>query len=281
LREFIAARVVEPNDSVSRVECCVMPKGNKQGHRRFGNVRCLPSGCYQASYIGPGGRRHNAPKTFECKTDAERWLTLTEAQIFNGDWTDPERAKVELGVYAAKWIEQRPGLRPRTVELYRWLLRKHIAPYLGGVALGKLSTSMIREWRAKLLDSGVSASVTAKAYRLLRAVLMTAMEEDKILPRNPCRVRGAGTEDAPERPTLSVAQVFELAERARYCEYAVTVRSNRVCGRLRVRGRQWTNGDRCGRYRFVGGRLGSSRQDRISSPSTALISKRFRRLSKD
>ena len=52
----------------------------------------------------------------------------------------------------------------------------------------------------------------AKAYRFLRAVLMTAVEEDKILARNPCRVRGAGGEDASERPVLTVAQVFELAE---------------------------------------------------------------------
>ena len=71
---------------------------------------------------------------------------------------------------------------------------------------------MIREWRAKLLGNGVSVSVAAKAYRLLRAVLMTAVEEDKILARNPCRIRGAGDEDAPERPVLTVAQVFALAE---------------------------------------------------------------------
>ena len=37
-------------------------------------------------------------------------------------------------------------------------------------------------------------------------------EEDKILPRNPCRIRGAGEERAQERPVLTVAQVFELAE---------------------------------------------------------------------
>ncbi|SEG89617.1 Phage integrase, N-terminal SAM-like domain [Thermomonospora echinospora] len=190
-----------------------MAKGNKPGRRRFGNVRKLPSGRFQASYIGPDGQRRTAPETFERKSDAERWLTLTEAQIFNGDWTDPQRAKVKLGDYAAKWIEQRPGLRPRTVELYQWLLRKHIAPYLGGVELGKLSTSMIRGWRADLLAAGVSATMAAKAYRLLRAVLMTAVDEDKILTRNPCRVRGAGTEHAPERPVLTVAQVFELAER--------------------------------------------------------------------
>jgi hypothetical protein len=66
---------------------------------------------------------------------------------------------------------------------------------------------------AALISNGVSVSVAAKAYRLLRAVLMTAVEEDKILTRNPCRVRGAGDEDAPERPVLTVAQVFTLAER--------------------------------------------------------------------
>ncbi|MFD0856150.1 hypothetical protein ACFQ07_28180, partial [Actinomadura adrarensis] len=186
---------------------------NKDGHRRFGYLRKLRSGRYSASYIGPNGGRHFAPETFARKSDAERWLSLVETQIHNGDWTDPERAKVKLGEYASKWIQERPGLRPRTVDLYRWLLTKHITPHLGGVQLGKLSTSMVRSWRAQLLDSGVSKSVTAKAYRLLRAVLMTAVVEDKILTRNPCQVRGAGAEDAPERPTLTVAQVFALAER--------------------------------------------------------------------
>jgi hypothetical protein len=79
--------------------------------------------------------------------------------------------------------------------------QKHIAPHLGAVQLGKLSTAMIREWRTTLLGTGVSATMAAKAYRLLRAVLMTAVVEDKILTRNPCQVRGAVTENAPERPT--------------------------------------------------------------------------------
>ncbi len=54
--------------------------------------------------------------------------------------------------------------------------------------------------------------MAAKAYRLLRAILMTAVEEDKILPGTHAAVRGAGDEHAPERPVLTVAQVFALAE---------------------------------------------------------------------
>jgi hypothetical protein len=53
-----------------------MAKGNRPGHRRFGNVRKLPSGRYQASYLGPDGQRRNAPETFERKGDAEKALVI-------------------------------------------------------------------------------------------------------------------------------------------------------------------------------------------------------------
>lgn len=59
----------------------------------------------------------------------------------------------------------------------------------------------------------MSESVAAKCYRLIRAVLNTAVDEDKILPKNPCRVRGADKEEPAERPVLTVSQVFDLASR--------------------------------------------------------------------
>ena len=185
---------------------------NKPRHRRFGNIRKRESGRYQIRYPGPDGRMRTGPETYERKSDAERALSLIEAQMISGEWAASDRSKIKLQDYAAYWIAQRAGLRPRTVDLYSWLCRKHINPYLGGVPLGRLSTPMIREWRANLLRRGVSVSMAAKAYRLLHSILATAVEEDKILARNPCRVRGAGTERAPERPVLTVAQVFELAK---------------------------------------------------------------------
>ncbi|WP_326819690.1 tyrosine-type recombinase/integrase [Streptosporangium sp. NBC_01756] len=185
---------------------------NRDGHRRFGNIRKRESGRYQIRYPGPDGQMRSGTETYERKSDAERALSLIEAQIIRGEWTDPDRGKIKFKEYAETWISQRPGLRPRTVDLYRWLLKKHIAPYLGNAAVGKISTAMVRQWRADLLGSGVSVSVAAKAYRLLRAVLMTAVEEDHIISRNPCRIRGAGDEHAQERPVLTVAQVFELAD---------------------------------------------------------------------
>jgi hypothetical protein len=155
---------------------------NKTGHRRFGNVRRLPSGRYQARYLAPDGRMRSHPDTFERKGDAERVLTLIEAQMIHGDWTDPQGAKVRLSEYANDWITQRAGLRPRTADLYRWLLAKQVTPYIGNLPIGKLTAQVIRQWRADLLSRSVSATMAAKACRLLRAVLTTAVEDDKLLP---------------------------------------------------------------------------------------------------
>jgi Phage integrase, N-terminal SAM-like domain len=185
---------------------------NKDGHRRFGSMRKLPSGRYQIRYLGADGQTHTGPETFERKTDAERALVLIEAQISAGNWTNPERGKVKLEDYAATWITQRPGLRPRTVDLYQWLLKKHIAPHIGGAQVGKMSAALVREWRAKLLANGVSVSMAAKAYRLLRAIMTTAVD-DGLLSRNPCRIKSASDEHAGERPVLTVGQVYDLAGR--------------------------------------------------------------------
>lgn len=185
---------------------------NKDGHRRFGSVRKLPSGRFQARYLGPDGRMRKADETFARKPDAERYLTLVEGQMVRHEWIDPERAKIRLQDYAERWIAQRPNLRPRTVHLYTWLLGKHITPYLGGALLGRLTTPMVREWRAELLDNGVSATMAAKAYRLLRAVLMTAVKEDELIRTNPCRIPGADQEKPAERPVLTVPQVLALSD---------------------------------------------------------------------
>jgi integrase len=51
----------------------------------------------------------------------------------------------------------------------------------------------------------------AKAYRLLRAILNTAVR-DKRLSENPSQIRGADQESSPERPVLSVPEIYRLAD---------------------------------------------------------------------
>jgi integrase len=188
--------------------------GNTKGHRRrFGSVRQLASGQWQARYRGPDGLMRPAGKTFPTKGAAEQWLTLTEAEMLTGDWIDPDAGLIPFAEYAATWIDERPGLRPKTLDLYRYLLRRHLSatPGFGARAIAEITPAHVRRWRKSLADSGVSAVTIAKAYRLLKAIMNTAVD-DGIIRRNPCRIKGAGQEKSPERPVLTVHQVFTLAE---------------------------------------------------------------------
>jgi integrase len=184
---------------------------SKGRRRRFGSVRRLPSGRYQARYPGPDGLMRPADDTFETKTGAEVWLTRKEAEILEDDWIDPDAGEVLLSDYGSTWIDERPGLRSKTVTLYRYLLRAHITPHFPATTIAGLKPGAVRRWRKKLLDNGVSPVTAAKAYRLLRAIMNTATD-DGLIRRNPCRIKGAGNEDSPERPVLTVAQVYALAD---------------------------------------------------------------------
>jgi hypothetical protein len=178
--------------------------------RDFGAVRQLPSGRWQASYLGMDGLRRTAPSTFHTKADAHAWLTVRQSELLRGEWLDPDLGRVPLDAYATKWITEH-RLSPRTRDLYEGLNRLHIRPFLGSVTLGALTTERIRRWRAELLRSDRSEVTAAKAYRLLRAILNTAVDDGRI-SHNPCRIKGADQERAPERPVATVAQVFALAD---------------------------------------------------------------------
>ncbi|MFI9118741.1 tyrosine-type recombinase/integrase [Streptomyces bikiniensis] len=177
--------------------------------RAFGRVRKLPSGRYQARYPSPDGIDRPAPHTFRTKREADDWLAERQAELRAGDWTDPDAAKVPFGVYAATWITER-GISSSTADLYRSLLRNHLAPTFDGVALADITPAMVRAWRVARLEAGAGASSVAKAYALLRAVLMTAVE-DRLIRRNPCRIKGASVASTPERPTATIQEVYDLA----------------------------------------------------------------------
>jgi hypothetical protein len=80
-------------------------KGNR---RRFGSVRKLASGRWQARYRDPlTGQLRAAKETFETKTDADIALTLIEADISRDKWTDPDADKANFGEFATAWLKDR------------------------------------------------------------------------------------------------------------------------------------------------------------------------------
>jgi len=121
------------------------------------------------------------------------------------------RERLARSDYATSWLAQRADLRPRTAELYEGLLNRHLLPHLATVPLARLTPAMVRRWHAGRLQSGLGPSTVAKSYRLLKAILNTAVS-DEVLPRNPCLLRGAGSERTPERVPPTLLEAYALAD---------------------------------------------------------------------
>jgi len=182
------------------------------GRRPFGSVRRLPSGRWQAGFWWEG-TRHLAPRTFITKAAATTWLSTAEADLARGVWVDPRAGHIRFDRFSEHWLKLRTDLRPRTRELYSSLLRLHLVPELGRLELAKITPSIVRSWYVDLAaEAGPGQATAARCYRLLRAILNTAVS-DELLVKNPCRVRGAGADRSPERPIASIPEVYALADR--------------------------------------------------------------------
>jgi hypothetical protein len=99
---------------------------SKGRRRRFGSVRKLPSGRFQARYRGPDGLMRTADATFATQTDADRRLVKQEAKILDGDWKNPD-VKIAFGDFAASWFKDR-DYAATTRELMQRMATRRCGP---------------------------------------------------------------------------------------------------------------------------------------------------------
>ena len=175
-----------------------------------GTVRKLPSGRYQARLRRGDTGRQETVGTYRSKADADAALRAAEAALAAGRWVDPARGRITLKQYTEAWLAERSRLAPRTREIYAGLLRVHILPILGDVRLDRLTPSEVRRWHRERSE-GPSPSMAPKAYRLLRTILTTAVD-DELIARNPCRIRSAGVDRSTAQQVVSIPQLYAIAD---------------------------------------------------------------------
>ena len=87
--------------------------------------------------------------------------------------------KVTFGEYSLTWLQRQGHLRPRTRELYEFLLRKHIDPTFGPRSLTAIANSEVVAWYRGL---GARVPGTApKCFRLLRQFMAAAVADGYIV----------------------------------------------------------------------------------------------------
>lgn len=165
--------------------------------RTFGTIRKLPSGSYQASYVGEDGQRYLAPATFGSKMDADAWLAIQRANLIQGLWNIPvksaQNTKTAFLDFAFRHIEIQTThngnlLRESTKSTYKRLLRHNLSNF-HKFALEDITSVMVDEWWAETIKGGKKTS-SSKAYKLLRSVMARAVKSG-LRTENPCNVKGA------------------------------------------------------------------------------------------
>lgn len=208
-----------------------MPSSRRKRRESFGALRRLPSGRFQASYVGPDGERHNAPQTFDGMTDARGWLAIQQARIHDGTWSEFDTSRAEqsnkgrgltFAEYATDWVDTRTNrhgehLRPRTASEYRRLIAGSLKPFAES-RLTSITPEQVRSWYSSLIAGGTKTQA-ARAYELLKAILSTAVTDGRIKV-NPCQIRGAasastGKKTEPPTPTELQTIVNSITPRFR------------------------------------------------------------------
>lgn len=182
--------------------------------RRFGRIRKLPSGRWQARYPDRSGRDVAAPVTFPTKGDAARWLVATEADLARGQHLDERAGRVTLQQWAEQWLA-RPGKRANSVARDRQALAVFMEQ-LGSRPLSSI-TPMHVQAAVDARGQAVSAATLTRDVAALRAALNSAVDAD-LIGRSPARKVALPKVRPPERKLLTPDELVRLAEEvpARY-----------------------------------------------------------------
>lgn len=169
--------------------------------RQPGSVDPLPSGKWRARYSWQYKRY---TKTFTHKTDAWAWIrsqiVLHETGKYD-DFRSEEAAKKKkkagdekFQTFALRWVDERTNASGKTLairtktEYKRMIKTGKLLPF-AEVPLNEISPDMVRAWWAdETRDERLTA--TSRAYTLLKSIMGTA-EEDELITKNPCAIRGA------------------------------------------------------------------------------------------
>ena len=107
----------------------------------------------------------------------------------NGNVILAQGAKVSsltLGQWLGYWLEEmiQPSRTASTTHGYGMMIKNHISPALGSIALRDLSTAQIQQYLNRKMKQGLCSNTVRKHYTLLHNALQHAVRQE-LLNRNP------------------------------------------------------------------------------------------------
>lgn len=177
-------------------------------------TRVCTCGSREASWVA----RYRAPdggegsRSFERRTDAERWLTSEESSKLTGAWVDPTLGRMTLGEWVERWNATTVDLRPTTRALNLGLVRNYLLPRFDRWPLSKITTADVRAMVAEETAAGKLSTSAVRRHAIILGSILGAAVTDGRIARNPVRGVKLPAEESRRMRFLEPEELVTLAE---------------------------------------------------------------------
>lgn len=142
---------------------------------------------YEVVWRDPGTGEQRTKGGFQRKRDADLFASEVEVEKARGTMVDPRRGQVTFGEWCENewWDAYAASVGERTRNRYEGILRNHLLPEFGDVALSDIRQEQIQRWVGA--QTGEYAPGTIRKHvDLLQRALRKAVSQRRI-PETPCR----------------------------------------------------------------------------------------------
>jgi integrase len=146
--------------------------------------------------------------TFYGKTRQEVADKLTKALREKQQGTFVAPHKLTLGEWLDTWLLEykKPHVRPSTFDSYEMLVRRHLKPALGHIALTDLRPEHVQHYCNEKRQQGLEAQ-TIHLHHITLSDALTRAEKNQLVARNVVRLVVPPRQTHKERRTLAIGQM--------------------------------------------------------------------------
>ncbi len=162
---------------------------------------------YQVKYLQSDGKQ--SAKNFRTKREAQNFEAAIRSAKNKGTWVDTKAAKIKFADYVEVWKATKTNQRPRTAYRRDNILKKHLLPALGNMALRSIHRSEIQKLINKWTNDGLAPRTIKQHIRILHPILQMAVLDD-IISKNPTIGVSTPQPGKVERHALNPAECVAL-----------------------------------------------------------------------
>lgn len=181
-----------------------------------GTIYRRSDGRWEAALYVPDAEGRRRRKRLYGRTRAEVATQLRAASARIDRGLPAVDAGTRLDVYLPMWLDQvaRPTLRPKTIEGYETVIRRHLLPRIGAKTLRSLTTSDVRVLMAGMTKQGLAPRTVQYVHAVLRTALAQAVRDD-LVGRNVASVVRAPRQTRREAAFLTPDEARQLIAAAK------------------------------------------------------------------